>query len=142
MNRLPLKIWFIVSLTLALSAGIISLVWRVTITTSAGSLAVIILLILAILGTYALLIYLTIRPSLKKLKSLPVAISVTLVATGAITDCIIHFFRFVFSPDPILPFGIIAAVLLLAASVGLYLLVLWVIWSVWKAGNKTPSKSG
>ena len=133
MNRLPLKIWFIVNLTLALIAGIISLVWRVTITTSAGSLVVIILLILAILGIYALLLYLTIRPSLKKLKSLPVAILVTLVATGAITGGIIHFLRFVFSPDPLLSLGVIVAALLLAAIVGAYLLILWFIWSVWKA---------
>jgi hypothetical protein len=142
MNRLPLKILFIASLTLALIAGIISLVWRATITTPASSLALIILLILAILGVYALLIYLTIRPSLKKLKSLPVAISVTLIATGAVTGCVIHFFRFVLSPDPLFPIGIIAAVMLLAAIVGIYLLALWFIWSLWKAGRKTPSKSG
>jgi len=141
-NRLPLKIWLITTLTLALIAGIISLVWRVTVTTSAGSMVVIILLILAVLGTYALLLYLTIRPSLKKLKSLPVAILVTLIATGAITDAVIHFFRFVFSPDPHIPFGVIVAALLLAAGFGAYLLVLWVIWSVWRAGKKTPSKSG
>ena len=135
MNQLPLKIWLMVSLTLALIAIIISLVYRVTITDSAGSLVVIILLILAILGTYALILYLTIRPSLKKLKSLPVAILVTLVATGAIADAILHFFRFVFSPDPTLPFGVIAAALLLAAGVGAYLLVLWVIWFIWRAGR-------
>jgi hypothetical protein len=135
MNRLPLKIWLIVSLTLALSAIIGNLVYRATITTSAGSMVVIVLLILAILGTYALLLYLTVRPSLKKLKSLPVAIVVTLVATGAIADAVIHFFRFVFSPDPTLPFGVIVAILLLAAGVVAYLLVLWVIWSMWKAGR-------
>ena len=134
MNQLPLKIWLMVSLTLALIAIIISLVYRVTITDSAGSLVVIILLILAILGTYALLLYLTIRPSLKKLKSLPMAVLVTLVATGAIADAVIHFFRFVFSPDPTLPFGVVVAALLLAAGVAAYLLVLWVIWFIWKAG--------
>jgi hypothetical protein len=136
MNRLPLKVWFIVSFTLALSAIIASLVYRVTVTTSAGSMVVIVLLMLAILGTYALLLYLTIRPSLKKLKSLPVAILVTLVTTGAIADAVIHFFRFVFSPDPTLPVGIIAAVLLLAAGISAYLLVLWVIWFVWRGGKK------
>jgi hypothetical protein len=142
MNRLPLRIWFIVSLTLALIAIIASLVYRATITTSAGSMVVISLLILAILGTYALLLYLTVRPSLKKLKSLPVVIVVTLVATGAITDAVIHFFRFVFSPDPHIPFGVIVAVLLLAAGFVAYLLVLWIVWSVWRAGKKTSSKSG
>lgn len=135
MNRLPLKIWFIVCLTLALSGMVSTLVWWITVTTEAGSLVVIVLLILAMLGTYALLLYLTIRPSLKKLKSLPVAILVTLVATGAIADAIIHFYRFVFLPYPHLSLGVIVAVLLLAAGVGAYLLVLWVIWSMWKAGR-------
>jgi len=98
-------------------------------------MVVIVLLILAILGTYALFLYITIRPGLKKLKSLPVAILVTLVATGAIADVVIHFFRFVFSSDPILPFGIIVAVLLLAACISAYLLVLRGSWSVWRAGR-------
>jgi len=133
MNHLLLRIWFMVSMTLAISAVIVSLVWEVTIAASVGSRVVIILLILATLGTYALLLYLTIKPSLKKLKSLPVAIWVTLIATGAIVDAIIHFVRFVFSPEPVLPLGVIVATLLLAAGVGVYLLVLWVIWFIWKA---------
>ena len=136
MNQLPLKVWFIVSLTLALIAAIIGLVYRVTITDSAGGLVVIVLLILAILGAYAIILYLAIRPSLKKLKSLPMAILVTLVATGAIVDGVIHFFRFVLSPTPTFPWGIIAAILLLAAGIGAYLLLLWVIWSVWKAKGR------
>jgi len=141
-NRLPLKIWLIVTLTLALIAGIISLVWNVTVTTSAGSMVVIILLILAVLGTYALLLYLTIRPSLKKLKSLPAAILFTLIATGAITGGAIHFFRFVLSSAPIFPLGVIVAILLLAVLVSAYLLVLWFIWSVWRGERKATSKSG
>jgi uncharacterized membrane protein len=99
-------------------------------------MVIIILLILAVLGTYALLLYLTIRPSLKKLKSLPAAILVTLIATGAITGGVIHFFHFVFSSNPIFPLGVIVAILLLAVLVSAYLLVLWFIWSVWKAGKK------
>jgi uncharacterized membrane protein len=99
-------------------------------------MVIIILLILAVLGTYALLLYLTIRPSLKKLKSLPAAILVTLIATGAITGGVIHFFRFVLSSNPIFSLGVIVAILLLAVLVSAYLLVLWFIWSVWKAGKK------
>jgi len=132
MNRLPLRIWFIASITLALSAVIVRLVWQVTITTSVGSLVVVILLILAILGTYALLLYLTIKPSLKKLKSLPVAILVTVIATGVLIDGIIHFVRFVPSPEAVSPLSVIIATLLLTAGISAYLLALWVIWSVRK----------
>lgn len=132
MNRLPLRIWFIASITLALSAVIVRLVWQVTITTSVGSLVVIILLILAILGTCALLFYLIIKPSLKKLKSLPVAILVTVIATGVLIDGIIHFVRFVPSPEAVSPLSVIIATLLLTAGISAYLLALWVIWSVRK----------
>ena len=132
MNRLPLRIWFIASITLALSAVIVRLVWQVTITTSVGSLVVVILLILAILGTCALLFYLTIKPSLKKLKSLPVAILVTVIATGVLIDGIIHFVRFVPSPEAVSPLSVIIATLLLTAGISAYLLALWVIWSVRK----------
>ena len=132
MNRLPLRIWFIASITLALSAVIVRLVWQVTITTSVGSLVVVILLILAILGTCALLLYLTIKPSLKKLKSLPVAILVTVIATGVLIDGIIHFVRFVPSPEAVSPLSVIIATLLLTAGISAYLLALWVIWSVRK----------
>lgn len=132
MNHLPLRIWFIASITLALSAVIVRLVWEVTRTTSVSSLVVVILLILAILGTCALLFYLTIKPSLKKLKSLPVAILVTVIATGVLIDGIIHFVRFVPSPETVSPLGVIIATLLLTAGISAYLLVLWVIWSVRK----------
>ena len=130
--KLPLKVWFIVSLTLAFIAVIISLVYRVTITDSVSSLVVIVLLILAILGAYALILYFTIRPSLKKLKSLPMAILVTLVATGAIVDATIHFIRFVPSPKASSPLSVIIASLLLAASLSGYLLALWLIWRLRK----------
>jgi len=133
MNQLLVRIWFMVTMTLALSAVVVSLGWEVTSAASVGSRVVIILLMLAILGTYALLLYLTIKPSLKKLKSLPVAIWVTLIATGAIADGIGHFFRFVFSSDPTLPYGVIVATLLLMAGVAAYLLTLWVFWFVWRA---------
>jgi len=132
MNHLSLRIWFMASITLALSAVIVRLVWEVTITTSVGSLVVIILLILAILGTCALLFYLTIKPSLKKLKSLPVAILVTVIATGVLIDGIIHFVRFVPSPEAVSPLSVIIATLLLTAGISAYLLALWVIWSVRK----------
>ncbi len=133
MNYLLLRIWFIVSVTLLLSAPMVRLVGEVINTTSVGSLVVIILVILVTLGIYAFLLYFTIKPSLKTLKSLPVKILVTVIATGAIIDGIIHFVRFVPSPEAVSPPSVIIASLLLTGGVSAYLLVLWVIWSVWKA---------
>lgn len=129
MNYLPLRIWLIVSVTLALAAVVVRLVWEVIYAPSAGYLSVVIVVLLVTLAIYALILYLTIKPSLKKLKSLPVAISGSVIATGAITDGIIHYIRFVPSPEAYSARSVVMASLLLAAGVSAYLLLLWIIWS-------------
>ena len=133
MKYLPLRMWFMVSLTLALSAVIIRLIWEVTYATSAVSLALITLVILIILGIYALTLYLLIKPSLKKLKSVPVRISVTLIATAGLIDVITHFIRFVPSPEAASPLSVVIASLFLMAAISAYPLILWVIWSFGKS---------
>ena len=126
MNNLPFKIWFIVALTLALGAVIVRLAWEVII--AAPSLVVIILVMFTTLSIYALLLYLIIKPSLKKLKSLPVRIWVSVIITAAIISAIVHYIRFVPSPEATSPLSVIIASLLLAASISIYLLVLWALW--------------
>ena len=126
MNYLPFKVWFIVALTLALGAVIVRLAWEVIV--AAPSLVVISLVMFTILSIYALLLYLIIKPSLKKLKSLPVRIWVSVIATAAIISAIVHYIRFVPSPEAISPLSVIIASLLLAASISIYLLALWALW--------------
>ena len=133
MNYLPLRIWCMVTVALFFSAVIVRLVWEVTDTPSPGTLAVIIPLILVTLGMYALLLYLTIKPSVKKLKSLPISLGVIVIGTAALISSIIHFIRFVPSPEAASPISVIIASLLLAGGISAYLLILWVIWPVWKA---------
>ena len=132
MKYLPLKIWFMVSVMLALGAVIVRLVWEVTESPSAGTLAVIILVILAILGTYALLVYLTIKHNLEKLQSLPVVIWITVMATAGTIGGAIHFIRFVPSPEAYAPLSVVIASLLLLALISGYFLLLCVIWYFWK----------
>ncbi len=120
------------SITLALSAVIVRLVWELTTATAVGTWVIIILLILVTLGIYAILLYLTINPSLKKLKSLPVGIGVTVIITATLISGIIHFIRFVPSPEAASPLSVVIASLLLIAGISAYLLVLRVIWSIWK----------
>ena len=129
MDRLYLRLWVIVTITLALSAAMVRLVWELTRPMPTGSLVIIILLIVAILGIYALLLYLTIKPSRRKLKSLPVAISATLILTGAIAGSVIHYIRFVPSPEASSVRSVAMASLLLAAGVSIYFMVLWVVWA-------------
>ncbi len=135
MNYLSLRLWFLVTITLALGAVVVRLAWELTAATAVGTWGIIILLILVILGIYALFLYLTIKPGVKKLKSLPVRTGVTLIVTATLISGIIHFIRFVPSPEATLPLSVIIATLLLLAGISAYLLVLRLIWSVWKAGK-------
>ena len=132
MNHLALRIWLMVSITPALGAVVICLVWEFTIATAVGTWVIIILLILVTLGIYALLLYLTIKPSLKKLKSLPVGIGVTVIITATLVSGIIHFIRFVPSPEAALPLSVVIASLLLVGGISAYALAIRVIWSIWK----------
>jgi len=126
MNYLLFKVWFIVALTLALGAVIVRLAWEVIV--AAPSLVVITLVMFTTLSIYALLLYLIIKPSLKKLKSLPVRIWVSVIVTTAIISAIVHYIRFVPSPEATSPLSVIIASLLLAASISIYLLALWALW--------------
>ena len=132
MNHLPLRIWLIVSVTLLTSAVIVILAWAVTYAPSVSYLFVVLAILLVTLGIYALFLYLIIKPSLKKLKSPPVRIWVTIILTSALIDGIIHFVRFVPSPEAASPISVIIASLLLIGGISAYLLVLWVIWSIRK----------
>ena len=132
MNRLFLRIWLIVSITPAIGAVLIRFVWEATIPRPVTSLIIIILLILAALSVYALLFYFTIKPNLKKLKSLPMGILIMVIATGVLIAGIIHYIRFVPSPEAASSLSVIMASLLLTAGISVYLLLLWVIWSIWK----------
>ena len=126
MNYLPFKVWFIVAFTMALGAVIVRLAWEIIV--AAPSLVVIILVMFTTLSIYALLLYLIIKPSLKKLKSLPVRIWVSVMVTAAIISAIVHYIRFVPSPEATSPLSVIIASLLLAASISIYLLALWSLW--------------
>ena len=133
MNSLALRVWLMVSITLALGAVVVRLIWESTTATAVGSMVIVALLILVTLSIYALLLYLTIKPSLKKLKSLPVGIGATVIITATLISGIIHFIRFVPSPEAASPLSVVIASLLLVAGISAYLLVLRVIWPIRKA---------
>ena len=134
MNHLAVRVWLMVSITPALAAVVVRLVWELTTATAVGTWVIAILLILVTLGIYALLLYLTIKPSMKKLKSLPVGIGVTVIITAALIGGIIHFVRFVPSPEAASPLRVVIASLLLIGGISAYLLALRVIWAIWKGG--------
>ena len=132
MKSLPWRILLIASMTFGVSAALTRLIWALARPMSAGSLVIIILLMLAALGIYALILYLNIKLSRKKLTSLPVAILATAILTGALGGATIHCIRFVTSPGASSPLSVIIASLLQATGISLYALLLWVIWKARK----------
>jgi hypothetical protein len=125
---LPLRIWLAVSCTLALSAVIIRLAWEIAVNPRIPTMAVVIPVMVVIASTNALIIYLLIAPSMKKLKSLPVGIWVIVIFTAGVIGSISHYVRFVPSPEAVSPLSVVIATLLLMAAVSGYILVLWVFW--------------
>ncbi|MDD4873913.1 MAG: hypothetical protein PHE15_02925 [Dehalococcoidales bacterium] len=128
MNYLPFRIWLLVSIALAISAVMVRLVWEATISRPVSSMVIIALCILVTLGVYALILCLTIRPSLKKLRSMPIRICGTIIITAALIGGIIHYIRFVPSPEAASPLSVVIATLLLLAGISAYPLALLVIW--------------
>ena len=136
MSYLPFKIWFIVTVTLGLGAVMVRLAWEVTFTTAVGSMVIITLLMLVTLSIYALLLYFTIKPGLKKLRRTPVRIWATVIITASLIGSIIHFVRFIPSPEAAPPLSVIIATMLLLFGISAYLLALRVIWSNWKTEGR------
>ncbi len=130
MNHLLLRVWLMISCTLALSAVIVRLAWEIYVNPLVGTLAVVTPVIVVIAGTNALVIYLLIAPSMKKVKSLPIGIWVLAIFTAGAVGSIIHYIRFVPSPGADAPLSIVIATLLLIAVVSGYLAVLWAFWSI------------
>ena len=114
-----------VSCTLALSAVIVRLAWEIYVNPLVATLAVVTPVIVVIAGTNALIIYLLIAPSMRKIKSLPVGIWIIGIFTAGVIGSIIHYIRFVPSPQGDAPLSIVIATLLLIAAITGYLLVLW-----------------
>ena len=130
MSHFLLRVWLMVSCTLALSAVIIRLAWEIYVNPLIATLAVVTPVIVVIAGTNALIIYLLIAPSMRKIKSLPVVIWIIGIFTAGVIGSIIHYIRFVPSPEGDSLLSIVIATLLLIAAVSGYLLVLWVFWII------------
>jgi hypothetical protein len=133
MNYSRLKIWFIVTFTLAVVAVVIRAIWQIVVIPTPGTMLIFIPLILALLGMNALFAYLVVNP--QKLRSRPFLIGVTVALTAGLLAGLTHFARFITSPEaePVLC-KIIGSFVVLS-SISAYLLVLWIIWSLRKAGK-------
>ncbi len=86
-----------------------------------------------VVGGYFFLVLLIKPRLLSKLKNRLVRIGVTVVVSLALTTLTIHTIRFLPSPDAVHPFSQAMAILLLAALIAVYPLILKYIWRVWRA---------
>jgi hypothetical protein len=128
MNYTRLKIWFIVTFTLAVIAIVIRAIWQIVVIPTPGTMLIFIPLILALLGMDALFAYLTMKP--EKLRSRPFAAGVTIALTAGLLAGVTHFVRFIISPlaDPLLC-KVIGA-LVLSSSVSAYFILIYIVWSL------------
>ncbi len=132
MKLQTLKIWFLVAMTPVFMAIITRLVWEVAANFSTSGLVMSILVITALLGVCTLLFYLILKPNLKVLNSLPIWIIGAAIATGGVIGAVIHFIRFLPSPECGLPWSLVIALLYFIALLNAYFILLWHIWSLWK----------
>ena len=133
MKYLPLRVWFLVTITPVFVAVIIRIVWEVTVNPTVDGLVMSILVTLVLLCLYALIFYLILKPNLKMLTSLPVGTGIALMATGGLIGGIIHIIRFIPSPESGLPWSLVIALLYLLAGASAYFMLLWIVWSTWKS---------
>ena len=132
MKLQTLKRWFLVAITPVFMAIITRLVWELAVNFSTSGLVMSILVITTLLGVCTLLFYLILKPNLKVLNSLPIWIIGAAIATGGVIGAVIHFIRFLPSPECGLPWSLVIALLYFIALLNAYFILLWHIWSLWK----------
>ncbi len=133
MKSLTFRIWFLVTMTPVFAVAIIRFIWEAVVNPFPGTITIVILVVLGFLGAYVLLVYFTINPDLRKLRSLPVVIGLALMATGGFISGIIHFIRFLPSPQASTTLSLVLAFLFAFAGASAYSMILWITWTVWKS---------
>ena len=128
MDRLRFKLLFIVSITLAMGTMMLRLGWEITMAEAVGTVVIVVLLMLATLGVYVISLYLIIKPDKKKLSSAPVKGSLFAIVTAGFIAGIIHYYRFMPSPEASETMSKVLATMLLSASFFGYALVLDFMW--------------
>ena len=126
----------IVGVTAAVGAATVYLSQKIPYSIATISKVVLGLAIAVVVAGYFLLLLL-IRPGLmEKLKSRPVRIGVTAVITAALVTLTIHTIRFLPSPEAIYIQSKVMAILLLAALISVYPLILRYIWTHWRREDR------
>lgn len=128
MNSPRLKVWFILTFSLAVIAVVIRSIWQIVVIPTPGTMLIFIPLIVALLLIDCLFAYLVVKP--EKLKQLPFSIGFTVALTAALLAGVTHFVRFIISPlaDPFL--CKVIGFLVVLSSVSAYAIVIYLVWSL------------
>ena len=132
MKLQTLKIWSLVTITPVFMAIITRLVWELAVNFSTSELVMSALVILGLLGLYAVIFYLVLKPNRALLTGFPIWIVLVVIATGGLIGGIIHLTRFIDSPQSELPWSLVIVLLYLFAALNAYSILLWFVWSLWK----------
>ena len=128
MKHARLRIWFIATFTLAVIALVMRCLWQIVVIPTPGTVLVFLPIIIALLGSEAAVIYVVRKP--EKVKSLPFVISLTLAATAGLVAVVAHFTRFIGTPEAEPVLSKVISSLLTAATINLYLIIIYLVWSM------------
>ncbi len=131
MKYARLRIWFIVTFTLAVIALVIRGIWQVVVIPTPGTMVIFLSIIVTLLAGEAAIIYLVLRP--EKIKSLPAAIFLTAAVTAGLVAVLTHFFRFIGTPQAEPFLSKVIASLLTASTVNAFFIAIYFVWSLRRA---------
>jgi len=127
MNYTRLRIWFIITFTLAVIAIVIRAIWQIVVIPTPSTMLIFIPLIAALIGMNTLFAYFVIYP--EKLRSMPFITGVTFALTAGLVAGVTHFIRFIISPEADPFWSKVIGWLIVLSSISAYLLILNIIWS-------------
>jgi hypothetical protein len=134
MNYSRIKVWFVITFTLAVIAIVIRAIWQIVVIPTAGTMIIFIPLIVALIGADMLFAYLVINP--EKLKTIPFLTGVTVALTAGLVAGLTHFVRFIISPEADPFWSKVIGWLIVLSSVSAYTLILNILWSARKAKSR------
>ena len=130
MNNITLKIWLIITFTVAVLGIVIRSIWQIVVIPTSGTMIIFIPLIIALVGANALLAYIALEPPrIRNIFSLTV---ITTALTGGLVAGVAHFYNFIISPLAEPFWSKVIGACVLSSSVSAYFLIICFLWSLRK----------
>jgi len=136
MGHRLLRTWAAVAVTFGFLGVAVRIAWAASNPMSLDAGALIVLISLGVLNLYCLILYIILRPTRQALSSLFFKTWFTVTLSSICGAGVIHFVRFLPSPQCTPPFSPVIAGLLLAGAASGYLVALWIVWFVVKPEQK------